>query len=161
MQGNVERYSANGMLLRRTCVSHSPIRCSLAVGATLWFGLEDGSLVALDTASHTKLASFPAHADAVVSLCQAGNFLYSLARSGTIAAHSARLPRACAQGCDENAERAWHSAWCDALDAWERKLGDSVAPVRVGLRVCTWNVNDSRPRAGSVHRLVCGDPCAL
>jgi hypothetical protein len=139
-------------------VSHSRVCCALAVGSTLWFGLEDGHLVALDACSHTKVASFPTHADAVVSLAQAGMFLYSLSRNGTVLARSAAAPPSGDKGAA--AERAWREVWRGAIDKWEGKLAESVSLESVALRVCTWNVNDSRPRPASVARLVAGERCA-
>ena len=89
MQGQAEHFDGRGRSLARLAVSAGCICAVCAAGAAVWCGMSDGRLIAHDAHSHARLASFTAHASAVVALAQAGMFLFSLGRDGTLLAHNA------------------------------------------------------------------------
>jgi hypothetical protein len=160
VQGHAEHFAANGQRLAKLQIAHCRICSALCAGSTIWFGLSDGRLAAYNCTSHARVAAFPAHAAAVVSLAQAGMFLYSLGSDGTISVRNAFVV-AGGSGGTPHVERVWRSEWQAAVGTWRSKLSESREVARVGVHVCTWNVNNLRPKRSSIEQLVGGSKCAL
>ena len=100
---------------------------------------------------------------------QVGLTMYVLAANGVISGINACLvPRSAKRGGDgDGGERHgfWKAAWMRALEAWREHAPRSVDVIPVGLRVCTWNVGETKPGRESLQRILGAYPgtkrCAL
>lgn len=162
MQGVAEHFTHTGRRIGCIVVAQSPIVTALCVGPLVWFGVGDGRVIAHDIETHDRVASFSAHASSVIAITQSGMFLYSLGADGSVYGWNAVVRPAGGPGGVSSAA-AWHAEWLRAAEKWNQKLPESVKAVRVGMRVCSWNVSDLRPRPQSVQALISGGPrgCAV
>jgi hypothetical protein len=87
---------------------------------------------------------------------QVGLTMYVLAVNGALTGINACIvPRAIKRGEETDDRFAfWRAAWLRALEAWREIAQHSVQLVPLGLRVCTWNVGETKPSKESLQRLV-------
>lgn len=87
---------------------------------------------------------------------QVGFTMYVLAANGAITGINACIvPRALKRTEDVDERYTfWKAAWLKALEAWGEKSHKSVHLVPMGVRVCTWNVGETRPGRDSLQHIL-------
>lgn len=87
---------------------------------------------------------------------QVGLTMYVLAVNGAITGINACIVPRALKRAEETDDRYtfWKAAWLRALDVWREHAQRSVDVIPVGMRVCTWNVGETKPGHESLQRIL-------